>query len=427
MQRVIRFFVVLVYLIIALLLPTGAVLADDSDLQSLYNDTVWYDPTSTVTCVPSGGLVSPLVGGDNIQKALNFLTGPGPGLKDFQAAAIVGNLEQESGQGLNPLAQQNGSSSKVPIPNVGFGIAQWTDMGRQQNLVDYAKQQKGQPSDLGIQLNFLWAELSGSSYASVLAHLKSTATVEDAVNQFVGPNDIHSNPVPPTYEGQRTGGYENPGTPHVSNRITYAKQALQSYGGGSGNASGGSGSSSCAGSVGAVSCNSSNAANTASVLSQTRQNVVCLAQQELATWKAQPWYPWSGQNSYSETGYLKYSQNRHEEWCADFATWIYEQAGYPLKPDPDWNIAYVPNIQAVGQSNQNFHWHPAGSGYTPKPGDLAIHGANHVNIFITSSGGASTYIGGDQGNGPYPGGSIVSIETNSGYYDSGITGYVSPD
>ena len=159
-------------------------------------------------------------------------------------------------------------------------------------------------------------------------------------------------------------------------------------------------------------------------LSQTRQNIVCIAQQELALWKSKPGYP---NPAFSQTGYLKYSQNRTEEWCADFATWVYDQAKYPLAPDPSWNIAYVPNIQTAGQNGGKFHWHPQSSGYVPKPGDLAIHGSSHVNIFISSQGGTTTYIGGDQGSGPYPGGSIVSTETGSGYYDNGITGYVSPD
>lgn len=153
-----------------------------------------------------------------------------------------------------------------------------------------------------------------------------------------------------------------------------------------------------------------------------RQNVVNIAQQELTLWQNQPGYPTP---TFSQTGYLKYSQNRAEQWCADFATWVYDQAGYPLRPDPQWNVGYVPNIQSIGQQEKNFHWHS--SNYAPRPGDLAIHGSSHVNIFISSNGQTSTYIGGDQGSGPYPGGSNVSIETGNGYYSNGITGYVSPD
>ena len=77
--------------------------------------------------------------------------------------------------------------------------------------------------------------------------------------------------------------------------------------------------------------------------------------------------------------------------------------------------------------NQNFSWHPASSNYVPQPGDLAIHGASHVSIYISNHNGTSTYIGGDSTHGPFPGGSIVGIETGVGYYSNGITGYVSPN
>jgi hypothetical protein len=148
----------------------------------------------------------------------------------------------------------------------------------------------------------------------------------------------------------------------------------------------------------------------------------------LATWESQPGYPWSGLNSYSQTGDLKYIESGYpEQWCADFASWVYNQAGYPLQSGSDWDISYVPNIQAVGEQNQNFHWHSDTSGYTPVPGDLAIHGIDHVNIVISVVGSTVTFIGGDQGNGPYPGGSIVSQVNTDGFYSSGITGYVSPD
>jgi hypothetical protein len=172
-----------------------------------------------------------------------------------------------------------------------------------------------------------------------------------------------------------------------------------------------------------VSCNST---STDTSVSQVRQNVVCLAIQELNTWKSQPGYPWQVNNTYAESGYLKYSQNRHEQWCADFASWLYDQSKYPLRPDPGWNIAYVPNIQAVGQENKNFHWHPESS-YTPKPGDLAIHGSGHVNVVEKVSGSSVTYIGGDQGHPDFPGGSIVSEGTINGFHSDGVTGFVSPD
>jgi hypothetical protein len=177
---------------------------------------------------------------------------------------------------------------------------------------------------------------------------------------------------------------------------------------------------------GSVDCSSS----TNSSLSQTRQNVVCLAKQQLAIWESQPGYPWQGTNTYSGTGYLIYSQQSVEQWCADFVSWVYDQAGYPLTPDPGWRNAAVAEIQAIGEENNNFHWHnisdPSGADYdptyTPVPGDISIFGIGHTNIVVSVAGSVVTEIGGDQGNGPYPGGSIVSEVTGGG-----PTGYVSPD
>jgi len=394
--------------------PVSVVFAQSADdINSIFGNSVWYDPNSSDSGTSCATGNTNLVGTDNVQKAMNYLIGQG--LSSDQAAGVIGNLEQESGQGLNPLAQQNGSSSNTPIAGVGFGIAQWTDASRQQNLVKFADEQGGQPGQLIIQLGFLWQELT-SSYAQVLQHLKASTAVDDAVNQFVGPNNLAGQPVAPTAEVQRTGGYENPGTPNMQNRLEFAHDVAGSYSGDS------SGSADCSNAT--ATCNSSSSQSSSSALSSLRQNVVCLAQKELALWKSQPGYP---HPAYSQTGYFKYSQNRQEEWCADFVSWIYDQAGYPLQPDPNWDVSYVPNIQSIGEQNGKFHWHPQGSGYKPKPGDFAIHGTNHVNIFVSSVGGTSQYIGGDQGSGPYPGGSVVSVETGSGYYDNGITGYVSPD
>jgi hypothetical protein len=176
---------------------------------------------------------------------------------------------------------------------------------------------------------------------------------------------------------------------------------------------GGSTTGACSGT--AANC-TTGAPSSAQGLSNVRQDVVCVAEQEYAKWSSNP------PQLTAQSGYLTYSQNVVEEWCADFASWVYNQATYPLQPDPNWRVSYVPNIQAIGEREQNFHWHPA-AGYTPKPGDLAIHGPNHVNIVVGVSNGVVTLIGGDEGHGPYPGGSVVAEDN----YTADVTGYVSPD
>jgi hypothetical protein len=176
-----------------------------------------------------------------------------------------------------------------------------------------------------------------------------------------------------------------------------------------------------------TSCTSSDPTVTAN-LSQVRQSVVCIAEQELQLWK-------SGQLTPGTQAYFKYSQNRAEEWCADFASWVYNQAGDPFgpadSPSNSWSISYVPDFLAPPQDTSKFTYHAIGSGYTPQPGDLAIHGSQHVNIVISVSGGTLTLIGGDQE--PFSGSSfptnIVSeySEVDPASDDPPITGYVSPN
>lgn len=191
-----------------------------------------------------------------------------------------------------------------------------------------------------------------------------------------------------------------------------------------------------------ASCNTDQ--STASTGSGIGQTVVCVAQNELSLWQSQSNYnaPYPG-FTYARDGFLKYSDGSYEEWCADFVSWVYKQAGHAFTGGASggWRIAGVIGIggasSSLAEQAQGFTWHPAGSGYTPSPGDIAIHGTSHTNIFISYNNGRATYIGGDQaGNnepsGTYgtknpPSGSIVSTETGNGYFDLGITGYVSPN
>lgn len=169
-------------------------------------------------------------------------------------------------------------------------------------------------------------------------------------------------------------------------------------------------------------------------LSTVRQNVVCLTEAEWNKWQ-------SGQLKPGIAGYGQYSQQTQEEWCADFASWIYDQAQYPLQPDPNWRVPAVATITSIGEQNQKFHFHnlvdPGQPDYqptyVPKPGDLAIvNWSQHVQVVIDVQGKSLTVIGGDE-NGSYVNGqydfntSIVQEDHFSSYTDGGIIGYVSPD
>jgi hypothetical protein len=159
--------------------------------------------------------------------------------------------------------------------------------------------------------------------------------------------------------------------------------------------------------------------------SNLREAVVCLAQAELALWK-------SGQMGPGHD-FFKYSENVDELWCADFASWIFKQAGYPIGPSAsNWRVPSVQGIKQVGEDDKKFHYHDA-AGYTPKPGDLVIHlsGQSHVNIAtsVNSNTHTLTMIGGDQthGNGGADNNIVSEYSVHAFSGTDGITGYVSPD
>ncbi|HYH75679.1 MAG TPA: phage tail tip lysozyme [Candidatus Saccharimonadales bacterium] len=129
----------------------------EEQLRAFRNQILWFNTDIAMVCAGQGG--TQLVGVDNIEKAYNFFIGKG--MTKMQAAGILGNLRQESFD-VTPTAQQDGSKDPFPKNEVGFGIAQWTFTSRQAPLVALAKKQGKPPTDLGVQLDYLWAELNGT-------------------------------------------------------------------------------------------------------------------------------------------------------------------------------------------------------------------------------------------------------------------------
>lgn len=145
----------------------------------------------------------------NAQSAFEYFIGQG--LSPAQAAGIVGNLQGESGQGLNtgsinPGDGRDGSDS--------IGIAQWNG-ARAQALKDYAAS-KGTPwTDLNTQLEFLHSELKGPEGAAYKG-LMAAQSPEDAARAMLA------------YE--RPKDWNKPGA-HPE-RAQYAAAVHAAYGGG---------------------------------------------------------------------------------------------------------------------------------------------------------------------------------------------------
>ena len=139
----------------------------------------------------------------NDQPAFDYFLGKG--LTHIQAAGIVGNLDQESN--MNPGAVQPGGP--------GRGIAQWSVGGRWNaspgdNAVAYAASLGKSVSTLGLQLDFIWFELTTfSGYG--LGALKKATTTSAATLAFMT-------------------DFEACGTCLSSQRISYAQAALAAYG-----------------------------------------------------------------------------------------------------------------------------------------------------------------------------------------------------
>jgi hypothetical protein len=129
--------------------------------------------------------------------------------------------------------------------------------------------------------------------------------------------------------------------------------------------------------------------------------------------------------------------NLDEEWCADFAAWAWKEAGavvaYQLAPgylNGDSASFYV-------WGTDHGTWHPAGSGYVPQPGDVAVYGldisavtAVHVAVVVgtTSDDAAPDVVNGD---GDRTGYSVVEVGNSQAYADvkgkgAPLSGYVSP-
>ena len=153
-------------------------------IQDSINYKAWYDKNDTTVPCSTGGTTTVLTGSQNTEKVYNFLIGKG--LKDFQAAGFMGNLVAESG--INPRRVQNtptpsGDRDTMAVDGVtGYGIAQWTSIGRQRNLHDAALKAGTIDGDLTVQLDYLWTEVSGAYKSSTLIPLQQSTSIESAVD-----------------------------------------------------------------------------------------------------------------------------------------------------------------------------------------------------------------------------------------------------
>jgi murein DD-endopeptidase MepM/ murein hydrolase activator NlpD len=187
----------------------------ESDLQSILGGWPHYDPTESLPCGPTSACVCTidtditLIGADNAEKIWNFLRGQG--LSPAQTAGVMGNLQAESGPNFDPhnvedTANENGIPDGPEIPidargndgtpfkgNYGYGIAQWTSAGRQEDLIEFARSKGGSTGDLAIQLEFLVYE---AKKRGDWDKLLQTTTAAEAATSWHNNYEISADPTP---------------------------------------------------------------------------------------------------------------------------------------------------------------------------------------------------------------------------------------
>jgi hypothetical protein len=173
-------------------------------------------------------------------------------------------------------------------------------------------------------------------------------------------------------------------------------------------------------------------------LSPLRRRIVVLAEGQIG-YMTDPANTYC--NKYSAYWYSGTSDcgnsNLDEEWCADFAAWVWQKAGA--------EVTYQYVNGDLNSSSASFYewgvahgtWHPLGSGYVPQPGDVAIYGLDIAQLIAAHVAIVVGYVPGDKGpidvngDGDLTAFSRVELRADEYYADADpkgapLSGYVSP-
>jgi hypothetical protein len=197
--------------------PLGALAISDSDREHVNKDKSFHSDSDGTVCTIDTSVS--LAGNDNAEKIFNYLTQApnGPKFTGKQAAGMMGNWWVESAGTMDPRVIQ-GSPPKFGddiVSGLGYGLAQWTDSGRQQGLRDYAKRTGGKVGDLAVQLGYAYWELT-HGYQTAFHDIKADQGTPSQVAITIMKE------------------YEQPGTKHEDWRTHHADEYYRLYGGGGG-------------------------------------------------------------------------------------------------------------------------------------------------------------------------------------------------
>lgn len=156
--------IIIAWSCLSVAIPPTARAADDCDEAALRNKGIAIVNCigDTASCDLTGSSIV-LTGDDDTSKIFNFLVQHG--LTDFQAAGILGNMWAESG--IQPQRLQGTASGTITVDTAvprgqsakAWGLVQWDPAHK---MIDPVRGAGKDPNDLGIQLEFLWGQLTNT-------------------------------------------------------------------------------------------------------------------------------------------------------------------------------------------------------------------------------------------------------------------------
>jgi uncharacterized protein (TIGR02594 family) len=304
--------------------------------------------TNTPTGVP-GGINAPggipavnnmASGGINANKAMDYFMSKG--WSKEQAAGIVGNLQQESGAGLNPAAQNK---------NGMYGLAQWDSNRRAGFEKKYGKSIKGSTAE--EQMEYINWELTQGPEKRAGKALKNATNAQEAAHIFEKK-------------------YERSGGSALDKRIANANKIYGSHTPGQQPTSG-QGNIPITGAPGGPGTNMPTGGSGGGLLSNANKY---LGMSE-------------GQNS-DQLNKFTGVNTQNTPWCGAFVGGVLKESGYRVPKGHNLAKNYLNYGQDVGGLSN------------AKPGDIAVFnrgggGKGHVGIIQKIEGDKIYLLGGNQG------------------------------
>lgn len=162
----------------------------DADVKYKYGRGKWGRYKGLIRRVPMWGMGKAFIPRWGRGKFGRGAGGAGPqllqmlmqlGFNKIASCGILGNMMQESRLTPN-IVEGGGTAPEISVNGTtGYGLCQWTDAGRQQGLVDFAKANGKSTSDPGVQCSYIAQECNNMGLTN---QMNNCASASDAAFLF---------------------------------------------------------------------------------------------------------------------------------------------------------------------------------------------------------------------------------------------------